>query len=785
MSDQEKPDNHPNGGPQDHPLDHLPPDLLKRVEAEARPDDVLTCAPFDLDADGMYVDGHLILTDRRLGSFSRDTDEGEGEWTSRWHELNKLSDTRLVEGLGVNLLRLLADGEVLAEYHCTLRHAKAVAKLHRRIERQLKGEEELQDLPEEAERPDEKKLRCEKCQRVIPAWAEACPACTSRRKILFRLLDYVRPHKWRMIFGMSLAVVGTGMGIAQPLLTKPMIDRGLGGTAGFQPNMGLFLLYLSCFAGLMVLNLLTGAIQRRLVFRLGTIVSTRIRDTVYAHLHKLSLSFFAEKQTGSLVTRVTRDSDRLWGFLAFTCIEVVVGLLTLVGVSVAMFVTNWKLACFAMTPIPPMLFVMVFFHKTMHKLFRKLWHRWSKLTSVVADALPGVRVIKAFGQEQREIERFGVRSRLVYDQEMTFIRTVTVFGPLMMFCTQLSVLVVWIVGGMWVVKDFPQIRQLVQRSPAGDLGGLMTVGTLFAYMGLLHMFLRPIHMVAHMDEMFNRAATSAQRVFEIIDTQPTIFSKVGAKKAEDLRGKIELRDVSFTYDGIRKVLKNISLTIEPGQMVGLAGPSGGGKTTLVNLICRFYDTLEGQILVDDVDVRDYDVQSLRGHIGVVLQEPFLFHGTVADNIAYGNGGASVEQIIDAARAANAHDFILGFPDGYDTMVGERGQTLSGGERQRISIARAILNNPRILILDEATSSVDTETEKLIQEALARLVADRTTIAIAHRLSTLRKADRLVVLDKGNMVEQGTHQELATKEDGLYARLLNMQSEMQSLVALGE
>jgi len=782
MSGQQESSERSGDVPRNHSLDRLPAELLTRVRADARPDDVVACAPFDLDADGMYLEGHLVLTDRRLGSYSRCTDDGD--WAVRWHEIARLGEARVVEGLGVNLLRLLADGKVLAEYHYTLRHAKSVAKLHRRIERRLKGEDDSQDVLEEAERPDEKKLRCEKCGRVIPAWTETCPACMSRRKILFRLLDYVRPHQWRMILGIGLAIAGTGMGIAQPLLTKPMIDRGLGGTAGFQPNLSLFLTYLSCFAGLIVIHSLTGAIQRRLVFRLGTIVSTSIRDTVYAHLHKLSLSFFSRKQTGGLVTRVTRDSDRLWGFLAFTCIEVVVGLLTIVGVSVAMFVMNWKLACFALIPIPLMLFLMVFFHKMLHRLFRRWWHRWGKLTAVVADALPGVRVIKAFSQERREIERFGVRNRLVYDQEMTFISLVTVFGPLMMFCTRLSVLVVWIVGGLWVVEDYPRVSQLIQANPTADTSEFMTVGTLFAYMGLLNMFLRPIHMVAHMDEMFNRAATSAQRIFEILDTEPTIFSKAGAKEVRGLRGKIELRDVSFTYDGIRKVLKNVSLTIQPGQMVGLAGPSGAGKTTLVNLICRFYDVLEGQILIDDVDVRDYDVHGLRSHIGVVLQEPFLFHGTVADNIAYGDADADMEQILSAARAANAHEFILGFPDGYDTMVGERGQTLSGGERQRISIARAILNNPRILILDEATSSVDTETEKLIQEALERLVANRTTIAIAHRLSTLRKADWLVVLEKGSVIEQGPHEELASKPDGQYARLLHMQSEMQSLMALG-
>ena len=337
---------------------------------------------------------------------------------------------------------------------------------------------------------------------------------------------------------------------------------------------------------------------------------------------------------------------------------------------------------------------------------------------------------------------------------------------MMQFCTQVGSLLVWIVGGYWAVK------------------GEMSAGTLMAFTGYMWMFYGPIHSIAHMDRMLNRAATSVQRIFEILDTEPAIFSKAGALPIRKIQGRIELRNVSFSYDGIRKVLKNVNLTIEPGEMIGLAGPSGGGKTTLVNLICRFYDVLEGQILIDGVDVRDYDVEPLRRSIGVVLQEPFLFYGTVARNIAYGKPEATLEEIIAAAKAANAHDFIVGFPDGYDTMVGERGQTLSGGERQRISIARAILHNPAILILDEATSSVDTETEKLIQEALDRLMAHRTTIAIAHRLSTLRRTTRLVILDKGEIVEQGSHEELSHKEGGVYAKLLKMQVEMQSVIAIG-
>jgi ATP-binding cassette subfamily B protein len=743
-------------------LGHLPQDLLEALRGQVTPDSVQAASPYDLDPAGRYTDSYLVLTEEQLGQFHH----VDGSWSCQWQPLDGLSGAAVVEGLGMGLLRLLAGDRTVAEYRFSLRHAKAMAKLQRKLERRLSGKDES-DLPPERGKPDEKKIRCETCGHVIPPWSETCPACLSKRKVLSRLADFVKPYKWQAITGFALAILVTIDQLIRPSLTKPMLDKGLGLSKGGlgQGDYVLLLKYVAVLAGLILFAAVTGALRQRLMGVLGSKISRDIRDRTYDHLHKLSLSYFSKKPTGSLVTRITSDSDRIWDFVAFTVIEASTSILTILGVGVALFILDWRLACIVLLPIPLVIALTIYFHKRLHTGFDQLFHRWGILTAVVADALPGVRVIKAFGQEKREVKRFWDQNADFYGREVSMVNLWTLFGPLTMFCLQVGTILVWLVGGYWVVH-----RQ-------------MTPGTLMAFTGYMWMFYGPIHMVAHIDRMLNRAASSVQRIFEVLDTEPAIFSKAGALPARRIDGAIELRDVSFSYDGIRKVLKNVSLKIDPGYMIGLAGPSGGGKSTLVNLVCRFYDVLEGQILIDGTDVREYDVESLRRHIGVVLQEPFLFHGTVASNIAYGHPHATIDQVIEAAKAANAHDFIVGFPDGYDTLVGERGHTLSGGERQRISIARAILNNPTILILDEATSSVDTETEKLIQEALDRLIANRTTIAIAHRLSTLRKADRLVILDKGVIVEQGTHEELRDKEDGVYAKLVRMQSEMQAIIAI--
>ncbi len=741
----------------------VPDALRQRLIGDVPLEQVIAVAPFDLSEEGHYISGYLALREGQLGSFLK----SDGHWEGHWIPIPEKSEAIMFEGLGMGTLRLIDETSMLGEWRFTRRHEKEVAELHRQLEKQLKVAE-AEAFDRKGPKPDEKKTKCDKCGKAIPDWSEVCPSCLSRRKVLSRLMDFVKPYKYRAMVGFGLSIFLTLLGLLPPFLTKFMVNDGLGAARGGHGDYRLLLKLVGLWAGVMVLSAVLGGVRQRLMAALGSRMARDIRDTTYTHLHKLSLSFYAKKPTGSLITRITSDSDRIWDFIAWTLLEAVNSFVLIGGVAGFLFLLNWRLALIVLIPVPLMLAVTIFFHNRMHFYFHRIFHRWSQMTSVVSDAIPGVRVIKAFAQERREVDRFSSKNDHVYRGEMDMITLWTLFGPVLDLSTQVGAIVVWILGGYWVI----------------DGRYAMDVGTLIAFTGLMWRFYDPIHNIAHMDRQFNRAATSVQRIFDVLDTPPAVFSKAGAVKTDGFRGDIELRNATFSYDGVRRVLRNVSVKINAGEMIGLAGPSGGGKTTLINLICRFYDVLEGQILIDGIDVRDYDMHDLRRQIGVVLQEPFLFYGTVADNIAYGNPDATREDVIRAARAANAHDFVVGFPDGYDSMVGERGQTLSGGERQRISIARAILHNPKILVLDEATSSVDTESEKLIQDAIMRLVNNRTTIAIAHRLSTLQRADRLIVLDKGEMVEQGSHAELAKKEGGIYAKLLGMQMEMQSFIAVG-
>jgi ATP-binding cassette subfamily B protein len=428
--------------------------------------------------------------------------------------------------------------------------------------------------------------------------------------------------------------------------------------------------------------------------------------------------------------------------------------LMLLMVAVILLSIDARLALATLVPLPVIAYLVQVVRNRLRRGFQAGNRAWAEMTSVLADTIPGIRVVKAFAQERREVGRFARANDRVLAANDRVNRLWSFFGPMVTLLTDGGLLVIWIVG-VWQVCN-----------------GRLTVGTLTLFLAYISRFYVRLESMSRFLSMSQRAAVAAQRIFSVMDREVTVAEPLNPVSPGRLRGRIEFRDVGFRY-GTRSVIEHIDLAIEPGEMIGLVGPSGSGKTTLVNLACRFYDVAEGAVLVDGTDVRSFPIQEYRRHIGLVLQEPFLFYGTIAENIAYGRPDATRQEILAAAKAARAHEFILRLPDGYDSLVGERGQSLSGGERQRISIARALLIDPRILILDEATSSVDTETEREIQLALDNLIRGRTTIAIAHRLSTLTRANRLVVMERGHIVEIGSQQELLDR-DGLYARLYRAQ-----------
>jgi ATP-binding cassette, subfamily B, bacterial len=739
-------------------------------------EEVVGFSEYDIDDDLRYTHCTALLSDTRLVLL-----------TARPPQVFAISDIEeagIDEGLGLDRLRIVLKGKLEGTARYSRKHRVTMQRLNRKLQRRLPkraeaaptdGKPAKPDEPpppwlETIERRAEAQDLCRKCGRMIPSYADGvCPTCLQKRTILLRLLDVAKPYRKPINVALGLTLVHALIQPLQLVAQAGIIDKALVATTLPQSerlyNLGLFTL---AFVGIIVVSEVIGGLRMGILSTVGTSVTRDLRHGVYAHLHALSLRFFNKRRTGSLITRVTNDTDRLWDFIVFGSVNFVRDILMIFAYAVVMFAMNWKLAILALAPVPVVAILTYIRGRKMHAAWSRVWTYWSRITAVVGDALPGVRVIKAFGNEEREIARFNKRSDEYTVKEQETNKLWWSMQPITSGIMRFGGLSVLAVGGLLMILDTT---------------GKTTIGQLLAFSGAVWQFYGPVMELVNANRMVTRSATSAARVFEVLDTPPDIFDRRGAHNPATVRGEIEFRNVFFSYEGAQPALRDVSLLLHPGEMVGLCGPSGAGKSTFVNLIPRFYDVTDGQILLDGVDIRDWDVHALRRSIGMVLQEPHLFHGTIADNIRYGNPAADIEQVIEAAKAANAHDFVVGFPDGYDTMVGERGQSLSGGERQRVSIARAILHNPRILILDEATSSVDTETEKQIQQALDRLVTGRTTIAIAHRLSTLSAAKRLIVLERGKIVETGSHDELSGKEDGVYAKLVRTQKELGSLVAV--
>ena len=726
----------------------LPADVAGEVAEVLAGEEVRYAVPADLTADSRYGDGWTVVGATRVAV--------RPAGVAGWRTIELADVERFQADTMVGCGRLIAEpaaagghdgngARTLARY--SMRHAPRYATVARALNQLIEGKE-----PRYRDAPDEG--ICPTCGRRREGGTRVCRACTNRAAMVRRLWEVARRQLRWVMAAMALFAGHTLLALLPPELTRILIDDYL---TPRRAELGAVLALIGALALAYGGHALLAAFSRRTTARVATGLSGDLRRMVFTHVQKLSLAYLSTRDAGDILNRVSRDTRKIQTFINFWLTDSLAQVLTLIGVAVILFLREWRLAVLLLVPVPVVVVLTHSVWKHVRTLFRREHRMLDKVDTLLQDILAGIRVVKAFGRERSEVGRFRQRSAELRDVMLRNERTWAVLMPTWTFVMRFGEFLVFLAGGYLV------------------LGAEMKVGELVQFVQYAMIIYGPLAMIAGLPRRFAESMSAAERVFEIIDEPPEVADSASSRRLS-IDGTVRFEGVVFGYQSHEPVLEDISLQVEPGEMIGIVGHSGAGKTTLINLLMRLYDPDEGRITIDAVDLREIEQRDLHRQIGVVLQETFLFAGTIAENIVYAKPDATRRQVIDAAKVAGAHDFICAFSDGYDTLVGERGQRLSGGERQRVAIARAILHDPRILILDEATAAVDSETEEMIQEGLFALMRGRTTFAIAHRLATLRNADRLVVLDKGRLAEVGTHAELMAA-GGIYHGLVQSQRRM--------
>ena len=718
-------------------------ELVKALLKGKKSERIVYCVPYDLTPDGaICTDGWVAVTKELLIVLKA------GEVSARV-ELEETDEIVCVAQIDNGLLAAKKEGEETLLCRFSMRHMVRQSYVARGATAFCRGEDR-----EVAS--SEKEKHCPVCGRVLPG-TNLCPKCSGRGRGLRRLGDLCHGYVKPLLGILALILIVSAAMIGQQFVQRYFVDDVLiPAKGGAREIIGFFVIN-AILVGLMIVP---SVMRTYYINSLGTRISRDLRSRVFEKINALSLSFIDSRQAGELMNRVVEDSGKVRQFLEDASAGLFTQLFVMLGALGAMLFLNWKLTLLTVCLMPLAAIVVYAFRRYEKRLWRQQWRFNDRVNSRLQDVISGIRVVKSFGQETRETKRFQEDTeRLMRMQRRNEIFWATLY-PFVTFIMSTGTYIVIYFGGSNV------------------LSGSMTIGQLTQFIAYAGLLFGPLGFMTRLPRMIMQLTTSLERIYDVLEEESDIAQS--ARPLErDLTGNVEFRDMTFGYKSYLPVLEHISLSVKPGEMIGLVGSSGAGKSTLINLLMRLYDADDGQILLDGMDIRDIRQESLHGQIGVVLQETFLFSGTIFDNIRFSKPEATREEVIRAAKMANAHEFIARFSDGYDTYVGEHGYTLSGGERQRIAIARAILHNPRLLILDEATSSLDTETEYQIQEALGRLTRGRTTFAIAHRLSTLRNADRIVVIDHHRVAEIGSHNELM-KRKGIYYGLVMAQLEMHKV-----